>query len=109
MIYHYTVVHTEQGHEVVQQGTQAVVARCAQKDTALRAAASLNECAVLPPVERTAAVEMEKAWRDGFQSARNCLSEDEAFCLTDDVEEDAWRDSDTRNATAVDAGDVRDE
>lgn len=38
----------------------------------------------------------EAAWRDGFQSARDCLSKDDAFTLTEDVEEDAWLDSKTR-------------
>ena len=46
--------------------------------------------------------EVEKAWREGFDSARKCLTEDEAFCLTVDVEEDAWRDSDTRARAALD-------
>ncbi len=40
---------------------------------------------------------LEMAWRDGFNCARNCVSEDEAFCLTEDVEGDAWLDS----ATAI--------
>lgn len=39
---------------------------------------------------------IEKAWRDGFQSARDCLTANEASCLTEDVEQDAWHDSKTR-------------
>ncbi|BBD98077.1 hypothetical protein SAMIE_1015780 [Sphingobium amiense] len=39
---------------------------------------------------------LEQAWRDGFQNARNCLADDNAFELTEDVEEDAWLDSVTR-------------
>lgn len=38
---------------------------------------------------------LEAAWRDGFQSARDCLTDDEAFCLTEDVEHDTWLDSKT--------------
>lgn len=38
----------------------------------------------------------ENAWREGFQCARDCLSDNEAFCLTDDVEQDCWIDSKTR-------------
>lgn len=41
---------------------------------------------------------VERAWRDGFNAARQCLSDDAAYCLTADVEEDAWGDSDTRQA-----------
>ena len=41
---------------------------------------------------------VEAAWREGFDSARECLSDDDAFCLTADVEEDAWADSITRAA-----------
>lgn len=40
---------------------------------------------------------LEVAWRDGFQSARDCLADDDAVCLTCDVEEDAWLDSKTRS------------
>jgi hypothetical protein len=43
---------------------------------------------------------LERAWREGFQAARDCLTEDEAFTLTVDVEEDCWRDSGTRSALA---------
>ena len=43
----------------------------------------------------------EQAWRDGFQSARDCLSGDDAFCLTEDVETDAWLDSKTRARTLL--------
>lgn len=46
----------------------------------------------------------ELAWRDGFECARECLTEDEAFSLTCDVEEDAWADSKTR-AALLDAAD----
>lgn len=46
--------------------------------------------------EAEAAAALEVAWRDGFQTARECLTDDEAFCLTEDVEDDAWADSSTR-------------
>ncbi len=48
---------------------------------------------------------LEMAWRDGFNCARNCVSEDEAFCLTEDVEGDAWLDSATARAIPVKADD----
>lgn len=50
--------------------------------------------------DQLAAVEarVEAAWRDGWAECRERLSEDEAFCLTVDVEEDAWLDSKTRAA-----------
>lgn len=41
------------------------------------------------------AMGLERAWRDGFQTARDCLPDDAAFELTDDVEQDAWADSET--------------
>lgn len=40
----------------------------------------------------------EEAWRDGFGFARQCLTYDEAFCLTEDIEQDAWVDSKTAAA-----------
>ena len=39
---------------------------------------------------------LERAWRDGWAQCKASLTEDEAFCLTEDVEHDAWLDSDTR-------------
>lgn len=42
---------------------------------------------------------LERAWREGFQAARECLTEDEAFTLTMDVEEDCWRDSRARSSS----------
>lgn len=44
--------------------------------------------------------QVERAWRDGWTECKNRLTEDEAFCLTEDVEEDAWLDSETRAAMA---------
>lgn len=44
---------------------------------------------------------VERAYREGFQHARECLSEDAAFTLTTDVEEDCWRDSAARNDAAA--------
>jgi len=41
---------------------------------------------------------VEAAWRNGYQCARDCLSDDAAFDLTVDVENDAWGDSVTRQA-----------
>lgn len=38
---------------------------------------------------------LEAAWRDGWNECKAGLTEDEAFCLTADVEEDAWLDSKT--------------
>lgn len=46
---------------------------------------------------------IEQAWRDGWKSCRDSLTDDEAFCLTDDVEADAWADSKTRAALAKQA------
>lgn len=45
---------------------------------------------------------LETAWRGGFQCARDCVSDDAAFELTEDVEGDAWLDSATRKASVVD-------
>lgn len=41
---------------------------------------------------------VELAWRDGWKCCRDSLTEDEAFCLTEDVEADAWADCETRAA-----------
>lgn len=40
----------------------------------------------------------ERAWREGWALCKASLTDDEAFCLTDDVEADAWADSKTRAA-----------
>jgi len=43
---------------------------------------------------------LREAWRDGWAECKGRLTDDEAFCLTDDVEDDAWLDSKTRAALA---------
>lgn len=49
-----------------------------------------------PPIYRPQIESVrEAAWRDGWQECKDRLTEDEAFCLTEDVEEDAWLDSAT--------------
>ncbi len=58
---------------------------------AARAALSPVEALLTAERERT----VENAWRDGWKCCRDSLTEDEAFCLTEDVEQDAWLDSDT--------------
>lgn len=41
---------------------------------------------------------IEGVWRGGFQAARDCLPDEEAFVLTADVEHDLWLDSSARAA-----------
>ena len=48
----------------------------------------------------------EQAWRAGFQAARDCLSDEAVYCLTADVEADAWLDSPLRLATSAPDGDA---
>lgn len=43
----------------------------------------------------------EAAWRDGWSECKSSLTEDEAFCLTEDVEDDAWLDSETRASILI--------
>ncbi len=59
------------------------------------------------------AEKVREAWRDGWDSCKSCLTDDEAFCLTDDVQHDAWLDSKTaaldltdNGAPGVDRGEV---
>lgn len=60
--------------------------------------AVLEECRAALRSPEPSEEMVEKAWREGFQAARECLADDEAFTLTEDVEEDAWRDSTARAA-----------
>lgn len=58
--------------------------------------------------ELAAVAAEERAWRDGWATCKASLTDDEASCLTDDVEQDAWLDSDTcRAALAQHAPDTR--
>ncbi len=41
---------------------------------------------------------IERTWREGWKTCRDSLTEDEAYSLTEDVEEDAWLCSEARQA-----------
>ena len=42
--------------------------------------------------------EVREAYREGFEDAKSCLTDEEAYCLTVDVEADCWADSKARAA-----------
>jgi hypothetical protein len=44
---------------------------------------------------------LREAWEEGWRLCKASLTDDEAFCLTDDVQADAWADSATRAALTV--------
>ena len=62
------------------------------------AIAAWNTRAAHPSPSHDALV--EAAYREGFGAARESLTEDEGYCLTADVEHDAWMDSEARAALA---------
>lgn len=96
--------HVARMWQAAYDGAATVLAAHSPPPTRPAAAGSAAVAAALRGRDRV----VEAAWRDGFDSARQCLTDDEAFTLTEDVEHDAWIDSATR-ASLHDAKVMREE
>lgn len=54
---------------------------------------ALSHAKALATPDQAVMDERERAWSAGWDDCKACLTDDEAFCLTDDVKADAWADA----------------